>query len=43
VVLKYVDDDHLLARVVQGDLLVGDIVRQGQIACLPVSAEERCR
>jgi hypothetical protein len=43
VVKSYIDDDYLLAEVIDGALLKGDIAKKGDAACLLVSAGEQCK
>ncbi len=42
-VLSYVGEDYLKGEVVEGELMVGDIAKKGDVASLIISSGDKCK
>jgi hypothetical protein len=42
-VVSFVREDYLMAEVIEGELLPGDIAKKGDVASLVISSDDKCR
>lgn len=42
-VLSYVGEDYLKGEIVEGELMVGDIAKKGDVASLIISSGDKCK
>jgi len=42
-VLSYVGEDYLKGEIVEGEIMVGDIAKKGDVASLVISSENSCK